>query len=101
MNLASSKRACALAAVDITLHEYLLNSPQRERDPEKASIFFVPVYLARLFNWFWTRQHCTPESTDPLTCMREPDVRPLSPALAALTATVPCLSAGARLQLLA
>ena len=38
-------------------------------------MFFVPVYLARLFNWFWTRQHCTPESTDPLTCMSEPDVR--------------------------
>lgn len=35
----------------------------------------MPVYLARLFNWFWTRQHCTPESTDPLTCMHEPDVR--------------------------
>ena len=33
------------------------------------------MYLARLFNWFWTRQHCSAESTDPLTCMREPDVR--------------------------
>jgi len=63
-------------AVDITLHEYLLNSTRRQRDPEKASIFFMPVYLARLFNWFWTRQHCKSEADSPLTCMKEPDVRP-------------------------
>ena len=63
-------------AVDITLHEYLLNSTRRQRDPDKASIFFMPVYLARLFNWFWTRQHCKSEADSPLSCMKEPDVRP-------------------------
>ena len=70
-------RLTAAGAVDMTLHEYLLNSTQRQQDPDKASIFFVPVYLARLFNWFWTRQHCTPESADPLTCMPDANVRPL------------------------
>ena len=70
-------RLTAAGAVDMTLHEYLLNSTQRQRDPDKASVFFVPVYLARLFNWFWTRQHCTPASADPLTCMPDANVRPL------------------------
>ena len=63
------------AAVDVKLHEYLLKSPQRQMDPDKASIFFVPVYLAKLFNWFWTRQHCTTRDQDPLSCMKEPNVR--------------------------
>ena len=45
-------------------------------DPDQASMFFVPVYLAKLFNWFWTRQHCTSEDQDPLSCMKEPNVRP-------------------------
>ena len=63
-------------AVDVKLHEYLLKSSLRQMDPDKASIFFVPVYLAKLFNWFWTRQHCTSEDQDPLSCMKEPNVRP-------------------------
>ena len=63
-------------AVDVKLHEYLLKSPQRQMDPDKASMFFVPVYLAKLFNWFWTRQHCTSKDQDPLSCMKEANVRP-------------------------
>ena len=54
-------------------------SPSRVRDPELASVFFMPVYLAKLFNWFWTRQHCTSADDDPLTCMKDENVRiPLS-----------------------
>ena len=74
-------------AVDVKLHEYLLKSPQRQMDPDSASIFFVPVYLAKLFNWFWTRQHCTSEDQDPLSCMKEPNVRPTQHAVLAHAAT--------------
>ena len=63
------------AAVDVKLHEYLLKSPRRQMDPDSASIFFVPVYLAKLFNWFWTRKHCETADQDQLSCMKEPNVR--------------------------
>lgn len=35
------------------LHKHLLGSPVSTRDPAQASIFFIPVYLGRLFNFQW------------------------------------------------
>ena len=37
------------------LHKHLLGSPVSTRDPARASIFFIPVYLGRLFNHHWQR----------------------------------------------
>ena len=35
------------------LHKHLLSSPVSTKDATQASIFFVPVYLGRLFNHQW------------------------------------------------
>jgi hypothetical protein len=41
----------SLYAMELALHEWLLDSKLRTRDPAKASLFFVPVYLSSLFLW--------------------------------------------------
>ena len=35
------------------LHQHLLQSSVRTRDPDRAQLFFIPVYLGRHYNWFW------------------------------------------------
>ena len=43
--------AGSLYAMESALHEWLLDSPLRTRDPAKAHLFFVPIYAASLFMW--------------------------------------------------
>ena len=35
------------------LHKHLLSSRVNTRDPAKAKVFFIPVYLGRFFNAQW------------------------------------------------
>ena len=35
------------------LHRHFSKSAVRTEDPEKAQLFFIPVYLGRHYNWFW------------------------------------------------
>ena len=59
-------------ADDVKLHEHFLRSSLRTRDPDAATLFFVPVYLGRLFNWFWQRPHCDEEDApEPPMCRSE------------------------------
>ena len=59
-------------ADDVKLHEHFLRSSLRTRNPDEASLFFVPVYLGRLFNWFWGCPHCDdPDAPPPPMCRRE------------------------------
>ncbi|CAL8466706.1 g6242 [Coccomyxa elongata] len=44
---------------DQVLHRHFSNSVLRTDDPEKAQLFFIPVYLGRHYNWFW-QQWSTP-----------------------------------------
>lgn len=54
------------------LHEHFLRSSLRTHDPDAATLFFVPVYLGRLFNWFWQRPHCDEEDArEPPMCRSE------------------------------
>jgi hypothetical protein len=43
--------AGSLYAMELALHEWLLDSPLRTLDPSEAQLFFVPVYAASLFMW--------------------------------------------------
>ena len=62
-------------ADDVALHEHFLRSALRTRDPDAASLFFVPVYLGRLFNWFWGRPSCDEEDAPPPPLCRREQVR--------------------------
>lgn len=57
------------------VHQHLLNSEIRTRDPARAQLFFVPAYLGRYFNAYWQQwstpgdawditKDCRPEHTD-------------------------------------
>ena len=74
-------------ADDVALHEHFLRSALRTRDPDAASLFFVPVYLGRLFNWFWGRPPCDEEDAPPPPLCRREQVRgaPAPPARARAT----------------
>lgn len=37
--------------MELSLHEWLLDSPLRTTDPHEAHLFYVPIYLASLFAW--------------------------------------------------
>ncbi|KAL3929510.1 MAG: hypothetical protein SGPRY_001931 [Prymnesium sp.] len=41
----------SLYAMELALHEWLLDSPLRTTQPESAHLFFVPIYAASLFMW--------------------------------------------------
>ena len=69
------------------LHEHFLGSGLRTRDPDAATLFFVPVYLGRLFNWFWQRPHCGEADAPPPPMCREEQVH-----------TPHCTPAGTRSQ---
>ena len=56
------------------LHEHFLRSRLRTRDPGAATLFFIPAYLGRLFNWFWQRPHCDEEGAPPPPMCREEQV---------------------------
>ncbi|KAK9819148.1 hypothetical protein WJX81_000453 [Elliptochloris bilobata] len=57
---------------DVKLHEHFLRSRLRTRDPAAATLFFVPVYLGRLFNWYWQRPQCDEEDAPrPPMCREE------------------------------
>ena len=43
--------AGSLYAMEMALHEWLLDSPLRTTDAAEAQLFFVPMYLASLFMW--------------------------------------------------
>jgi len=46
---ASVHSAGSLYALELALHEWLLDSPLRTTDPAQAHLFYVPLYLASLF----------------------------------------------------
>ena len=48
---ASGHVAGSLYAMEIALHEWLLDSPLRTLDPKEAHLFYVPIYAASLFMW--------------------------------------------------
>ncbi len=48
---ASYFAAGSLYAAEMAMHEWMLDSPLRVREPEKAHLFYVPIYLASLFMW--------------------------------------------------
>ena len=56
-----------------------MQSSLRTRDPGAATLFFIPVYLGRLFNWFWQRPHCDEEGAPPPPMCREEQVETLNP----------------------
>jgi hypothetical protein len=39
---------------DVLLHKYLAESPYCTHEPEKAKLFFLPLYLGRRFSHGWT-----------------------------------------------
>lgn len=41
----------SLYALELALHEWLLDSPVRTSDPKQAHLFFVPIYLSSIFMW--------------------------------------------------
>jgi len=45
----SQHTAGSLYAAELALHEWLLDSPLRTKDPSAAHLFYVPIYLASLF----------------------------------------------------
>ena len=46
---ASGHAAGSLYAMEIALHEWLLDSPLRTLDPKEAHLFYVPLYAASVF----------------------------------------------------
>lgn len=66
---------CAPLADDVKLHEHFLGSGLRTRDPDAATLFFIPAYLGRLFNWFWQRPHCGEADAPPPPMCREEQVQ--------------------------
>lgn len=58
------------------LHQHIMSSDVHTDYPEKAQLFFIPVYLGRHYNWFWQQwstpgkpwdvhQDCLPHHTPP------------------------------------
>jgi hypothetical protein len=41
---------------DVHIHRHLLNSPVRTHDPDKARLFYLPLYLSKRLNWFWNKR---------------------------------------------
>uniref|UniRef100_A0A7S4B6Y3 EGF-like domain-containing protein n=1 Tax=Chrysotila carterae TaxID=13221 RepID=A0A7S4B6Y3_CHRCT len=41
----------SLYALELALHEWLLDSPLRTVDAREADLFYVPIYLASIFMW--------------------------------------------------
>ena len=75
-NMAYQLPLCGDPADDVKLHEHFLESSLRTRDPDAATLFFIPAYLGRLFNWFWQRPQCDEEGAPPPPMCREEQVIP-------------------------